>query len=84
MKRNVGLRLMKRDRSTAVFELRQIAQALSLASHLHYKPEIDLINEQIALVNRGDSPFVYLEMIISHVIMQAKLNGQNLAKRELP
>lgn len=66
---------MKRDRLSAIKDLKDIADALRIAGPARFLKEIQDIEYEIKKLNDTRVQTVYLDLILSHLIMSAKLRG---------
>lgn len=67
--------MTKLDSKLAAHVLEEIAHALKIAGEVQFKREIDDINFEIKKINESKAQAVFLDLVISHLIMSAKFRG---------
>lgn len=80
MRKNVGIasKEMKTDKATAILFLEQMIKALSISNYIFFKTEISILQTQITIIKDSEYDQYHLDMILAHVLMNAKLTYENL------
>lgn len=66
---------MRRNKKDAVKELSDIISALKMAGFDKFIHEINDLSYEMKKVEDSKLQFVYMDLILSHIIMQAKVRG---------
>lgn len=64
---------MRRERIQAIKDLTQISDALRIAGPDRFKKEIQDLEYEVEKLKKTSVQFVYMDLILSHVIMSASL-----------
>lgn len=82
MKQFVGIQLkMRRERLTAIRELDEIANALRIAGHDRFRKEIQDIEYEVKKLRDSKVQFVYMDLVLAHIIMSASLRASVCASQ---